>query len=431
MVASAPMSLIEEEPSAHEAPRQAGEPNEHVGDAVACRARRARCERSRAATRAALLGLAVAALGEPGAWAADGQNPTQLQSGGTVEAPTVQLEVGEQRLISAASVRSFSEGVRGVVDVRLTEDGRDFVVVALRPGKTTLLLLKRQGQDQLFRFAVTDPAQAAATPEEGVVRARDNIRLDFYFVQVQRSYTHQLGVSWPSQLGGGGVGGAFDLSGLQSLSGIIDQPLPRLDVAQGSGWAKVMRHATVVTANGAEAKFGGGGEVNVQVQTSVATGIHSIEYGSTIGVLPHYDKTTGRLDLDLQAQVADLRPSGGSGVVGRTTSELKTTVNLALGQSVVLAGLSAESEGRDGSGLPGLSRIPLVGVLFGSHAKRVETTQELIFIVPSVQDAIAGRDEQRLQRAFNSYRRFSGEQTQQLRALPEATIGMQPEQEGL
>lgn len=395
------------------------------------RTRGAWAQWSRAAARVAWVGLSLAGAGPAHASAVEPQRATSAPAEGTLEEPTIALEVGEQRLVSARDVRSFSEGVRGVVDVRLTEDGRDFVVVALRPGKTTLLLLKRQGRDQLLRFSVSDPAQAAETPVDGGVRARDNIRLDFYFVQVQRSYTHQLGVSWPGQLGGGGAGLDFDLSGLQSLSGVIDQPLPQLDVAQGSGWAKVMRHATVITANGAEAKFGGGGEVNVQVQTSVATGIHSIEYGSTIGVLPHYDKSSGRLDLDIQAHVADLRPSGGSGVPGRTTSELKTTVNLALGQSVVLAGLTAESEGSEKTGLPGLSRIPVVGALFGSTAKRVESAQELIFIVPSVQNAVAGRVEQRLKRALGTYRGFSGQSEAHLRPSPEASLAMPARRETL
>ena len=47
------------------------------------------------------------------------------------------LEVGEQRSLSASGVQSYSEGLPGIVDVRLTQEG-SFVVLAQRAGRTSL-----------------------------------------------------------------------------------------------------------------------------------------------------------------------------------------------------------------------------------------------------------------------------------------------------
>jgi len=40
------------------------------------------------------------------------------------------------------------------------------------------------------------------------------------------------------------------------------------------------------------------------------------------------------------------------------------------------------------SGLPGLSEIPLLGLLFGSHAQSELQTEGAVFVVPSVVETI-------------------------------------------
>src|SRR5437016_3804686 len=64
------------------------------------------------------------------------------------------LEVGEQRVIASDGVTSYSEGISGVVDVRLTKDGQSFVVVGLRPGLTSLLFMMNGGRQLQYRISV-------------------------------------------------------------------------------------------------------------------------------------------------------------------------------------------------------------------------------------------------------------------------------------
>jgi len=84
-------------------------------------------------------------------------------------------------------------------------------------------------------------------------------------------------------------------------------------------------------------------------------------------------------------------------------------VNLALGQSLVLAGLSARSESRTRSGMPFLSGIPIIGVLFGTTAARRQASQDLVFIVPTVMDGAKGEARERVEEALALYEQFSGE----------------------
>jgi pilus assembly protein CpaC len=322
------------------------------------------------------------------------------------------LEIGEQRVIPADKVKSYSEGLEGTIDVRLTRDGSQFVVVALKPGKTTLLFLMNDQTERQYEITVVEPDAGAKQSDLRPVKARDNIRLDFYFVQLDRSYNHQLGMGWPSSLGPPTFDASFNLPSARfdSATAIVtDQPLPRLDLAQSNGWAKLARQAAVVTANGAKASFSGGGEVNVPVRGSLTTGIHSISFGSTIDVLPRYDGKSGRIELQIHADVSDLTADGGTGAPGRTSSTLDTIVNLELGQSLILAGLTASSEARNRTGLPGLSEIPLLGALFSSSSASRQDTENIVLIVPSVVDASSYDARERIQEALASYESYAGD----------------------
>ncbi|MDD9968209.1 MAG: hypothetical protein OXR73_18365 [Myxococcales bacterium] len=320
------------------------------------------------------------------------------------------LNLGDQLVLSADGVKSFSEGLKGIIDVRLTKDNTKFVVLGLRAGETTLLFIMDDGSKINHEIAVVDP-NAQPQEKRGLVEVRDNIRLDFYFVQLSNNYSHNIGLGWPGTFGADGSASfAMDLQTgtLTSASAVVSQALPRLDLAQADGWAKLQRKASVITANGTQASFSGGGEVNVIVSGGFGGSIQRVSFGSQIGVLPLYDRESGRIELQINADVSDLTPAVGD-VPGRTTSQLKTVVNLELGQSIVLAGLSATSETAGQAGLPGLSQIPVLGVLFGSHARTTTETENVVFIVPTVMDTVSTDARRHIQEALQAYEEFSGD----------------------
>jgi pilus assembly protein CpaC len=256
------------------------------------------------------------------------------------------------------------------------------------------------------------------------VEARDNIRLDFYFVQVSKMYRHQIGVNWPGSIAPK-FNATYNLQAgrLDSATAVItDQALPGLDMAQVSGWAKVMRQAAVVTANGQKATFSGGGELNFAVQGALTSSIHKIPYGSVIDVEPHYDAKTGRIELRLHADISELDTDNGTSVPGRITSNLDTEVNLELGQSLILAGLTSKSERRSKSGLPVLSQIPILGIFFGRHGQVEDESENIVLIVPSVVDAVSMQDRERVTSALKSYTNFAGD-LDEVDYLPPAKTG--------
>jgi len=340
------------------------------------------------------------------------------------------LEVGEQRVLPSTGVRSYSEGVAGVIDVRLSKEGA-FVVVGQHPGTTSLLLMMTDGGQVQYRIDVTDPSPKLARDSVITVEPRDNVRLDFYFVQISQDGSLRVGMSWPATFGGGSVAASFDLlegSFSDATAMVTDQALPRLDLAQARGFAKLMRQAAVITANGAEATFTGGGELNIPVTSALSVGVRQVAFGSNVRVRPSYDRESGRIELAIHAEVSDLSADHGTGIPGRVTSSLDSVVNLELGQSLVLAGLTATSQSESDVGLPGLSQIPILGALFGSHQSRNEHTENLIFIVPSVVDAVSLDARQRIAAALRVFERFGGDLEHS--ALREHEPGLAPRGHG-
>lgn len=325
-----------------------------------------------------------------------------------------ELAVGSQRLLPADNVINYSVGTGGIVDVRLTPDAQHFILVGSRAGTTSLLLLKGDGGQLTYQVTVVPPGGHAPLLSygPGTVAARANIRLDVFFVQFSEDYSHQAGLRWPGRLGHANLSATLNLATgalIDSSALVTGQALPQLDLAQSNGWAKILRKAAVITANGAEAKFSGGGEVNIPIEGGLGGSLAQIAYGSTIRVRPRYDRESGRVELSVSADVSDLTSDHGSGVPGRTTSTLNTLVNLEIGQSLVLAGLTSATQSRSHGGLPYLSQIPILGGLFGSHAERRENVKNVVFIIPTVLDAVPGTSRQAVEKALARFRAYSGD----------------------
>ncbi len=332
------------------------------------------------------------------------------------------LRVGEQKSLSARGIRSYSEGAPGFADIRVTRDQSRFVIVGKQEGTTSLLLIKNDGAQLQYTIRVL-----AADADNGF-GGRENIRLDLYFVSIQDRYSHQIGLNWPGNIGStitpseaaiaitGGSGQATQ-SAFQILPHTF---LPSFDLAQSKGWAKMYRQATLVTANGTEAVFTSGGEFNVQVQNNLTVNVQAIEFGTKITVLPKYDSKTGRIQLEIVADVSDLDPAKGvRGIPGRITSHVETRVNLELGQSISLAGIRARTERRNKNGIPGLALIPFIGALFGTRSRETEDNESYMLVVPSVVEPVSLSQRDRVEEALRVYESFhGGVDTQELMDQP-------------
>jgi pilus assembly protein CpaC len=128
-----------------------------------------------------------------------------------------------------------------------------------------------------------------------------------------------------------------------------------------------------------------------------------------VQVLPRFDPVTRELEIKLEAHVTDLTPSGaGTDIPGREVTDLTTQVSLKLGQSLILSGIQSKTQRHSISGIPLLSEIPVLGVLFGRHGDAQQDTEGAIFLVPSVIEAMPRDREKLVSDLLDEYEDYSG-----------------------
>ncbi|HSO37916.1 MAG TPA: pilus assembly protein N-terminal domain-containing protein [Labilithrix sp.] len=422
-----------------------------------------------ASKRAAQLLTALALLAPAAASAAPPQDrPT---AGSTEAAEEIALAIGETKTVPAKDVRNYSEGSPGIIDVKLTTDNSQFVIAGRKPGSTTMLLIKNDGSQINITVHVFARSPAVVEKEltqllegisgvrvkrvgarivmDGVVSsdtelkrvqhiatlypnqveslvtlpggggasttdAKYIVRIDFYFIQYDKNSSYGVGLGWPGSVGGDAVvksNVTFDFIGgsRAATASIANQPIPRLDIASRKGWAKVLKQATVVTNNGVEANFQNGGEQNFTVNTGLTVGVQRITFGTDVTVLPRYNPQKREIEMKLVADVSDLTSSAGAtSLPGRNTSKLTTNITLKLGQSIVLSGIRTKTQAHSVTGLPGLSNIPVLGLLFGTHADDELQTEGAIFVVPNVVEAVPSQAAEMVESALAKFADYSG-----------------------
>jgi type II secretory pathway component GspD/PulD (secretin) len=343
------------------------------------------------------------------------------------ERPEINLSPGEQRILPGKAVDSISTGTPGIIQVRVTDDQKQVVVVGMAPGTTTLLLIMTTGERVEYVVTVSN------------LQPRRNIRMDIYFVQLQRRRALQLGIGWPGSIGATVVGQALaDHTGAYTaqVTG-SSQIIPQLDFLRTRGWAKVLDHARIVVANGEEGTYASTGELNARVATNFTVGLQKIVFGSSVTVRLHYDDTTGRLEGKIQAEVSKLAGVAVDQLPGRNAVQINTTVNLEVGQSLALGGLFSDEEVSESRGLPLLSEIPILGVFFGTHGGREERNENVVFIVPTLVGATGIEQRDRVSEALRLLQDYEGEKDERgsmrklsedpvLRPLPPRTVPIVP-----
>jgi general secretion pathway protein D len=135
--------------------------------------------------------------------------------------------------------------------------------------------------------------------------------------------------------------------------------------------------------------------ISVQSATSVidpeAPIVNSIEYRDTgviLLVTPRVN-ASGLVIMEIQQEISNVVDAP-SQTVSETTSptinqrQINSTVAVASGETVALGGLIQDERERGMSGIPVLSRIPIVGALFSTRNNVLRRTELLVLITPSV-----------------------------------------------
>lgn len=157
---------------------------------------------------------------------------------------------------------------------------------------------------------------------------------------------------------------------------------------------KVVSSPQLVVMDNQEAQLQVGDRVPVITRQAVSTDnpsapvVNSVEYQNTgviLRVTPRIN-AGGMVTMDIQQEVSSVSRSANTGALTPTISRraIESNVSIRSGQTVVLGGLISDQQTVGSSGLPGLSRIPVLGALFGEKTNGLQRTELIVFITPRV-----------------------------------------------
>jgi len=176
---------------------------------------------------------------------------------------------------------------------------------------------------------------------------------------------------------------------------------------------KVLSRPSVFALNNKKAVITSGTLIPVPAQTvqnlngnNAGTFTTTIEYRDVVlklEVVPLINED-GEVNLTI-AQINDT-VIGSSVIANNTvpiigTEQIVTSVNVRDRNTIVLGGLISESDDKNTSGTPFLSRIPAVGNLFKRNTSTIQRKELIIFIQPTV---ITGESDLRISSAKEDYR---------------------------
>jgi pilus assembly protein CpaC len=180
----------------------------------------------------------------------------------------------------------------------------------------------------------------------------------------------------------------------QSFSGLIK-------ALEQDGLFKVLAEPNLVAVSGEEAEFLSGGEIPIPVvqNSSGSSTSVSVEYkpfGVAVKFTPHV-LGESRIRMTVQPEVSEVSNANAVTISGFTipsieTRRAKTTVELAPGESFMIAGLINDQTRASIDQLPGAKELPVLGALFRSTEFQRNETELVIAVTPYIVDPVKGTD---------------------------------------
>ncbi len=185
----------------------------------------------------------------------------------------------------------------------------------------------------------------------------------------------------------------LNTAGLNLLAGGLSNPRVLLSALQGYTNVKILSSPSLVVLDRQPAVLQVGDQVPILTRTaqstdnSLAPVVNNVDYKDTgiiLNVLPKVN-ANGVVTLDVEQQISAV-VAGDPTSLTPTISQrrVRSSVAVANGQTVMLAGLISDTRSTDRSGIPGLGAIQFLNDILTSHDSAVHRTEIVIFIKPHI-----------------------------------------------
>jgi general secretion pathway protein D len=182
------------------------------------------------------------------------------------------------------------------------------------------------------------------------------------------------------------------LPGFNFLLGSEVSPTAILDALHTVTSVKILSNPSLVVIDNQIATLQVGDVVPVStgsatVLTTSNTVVNTIDYRNT-GIILHVSpriNINGNVRLEIEQEISNVSPQTAASLTPTVTERrVKSSISVASGQTVLLAGLISEQQNGTRSGIPLLDEIPHLGDAFSNQDKKGTRTELIIFIRPQI-----------------------------------------------
>jgi general secretion pathway protein D len=304
---------------------------------------------------------------------------------------------------SNSGTRSTSNG--GVLqNVRITADVTNNAVLVYANTESQRVV------EQTIRQIDRPQRQIAieATIAEVTLNDQLNYGVQFFLASKQGSAVNTVLNPATNGVGNSAANSAVDaaanallnraLPGFNLLVGAENSPRVILDALHNLTNVKVLSNPSLVVLDNQPATLQVGDQVpfstgTATVLTANNTVVNTIDYKNTgiiLRVLPRAN-ANGNVVLDIEQEISSVAAGTTPGSLTPTISQrrVKSSIAVASGQTVLLAGLISETENKQRQGIPILDSIPGVGDAFSHQTNSRARTELILFIRPTmIRDAV-------------------------------------------
>jgi type III secretion protein C len=163
--------------------------------------------------------------------------------------------------------------------------------------------------------------------------------------------------------------------------------LARINALATDGKASINLRPRVVTLDNVEAVLQSTREFYVRVTGQYAGDLFKVEAGLTLRVTPSVVIDGASVQYKLLVRIDDGSVSTSSlvdGLPSVSRSSISASVTIGEGESLFIGGLISETSSAGSAGVPFLSKVPVLGALFGTRSSEVRKSERMFLITPKL-----------------------------------------------
>lgn len=267
--------------------------------------------------------------------------------------------------------------------------------------KTMLNIRNIETDTRNNTLLIKDSPEILALAEK-IIYAQDKpdpeVMLELQVMEIKRSYLQELGVDTPTGLSVPvPTGGVLTVKDLRNVTGnsLVVNGVPGLVFNTTNGDVNLLANPRIRVKNKEVAKIHIGEKVPVFTSNVASTGVTSqtvqyIDAGLKLEIEPTVSSSEDvsiKVNLNVNS-IGDkvVASTGGNESVAFRVGTRSTSTQLRLhdGETQILAGLIDDQDRKNLSGIPGLSKLPLLGRLFSSQTDDKVKTEIVLSVTPHI-----------------------------------------------